>query len=387
MRKPALLILADGTVLKGRGFGHPAAIPSRLAPGTKVQGAGEVVFNTGMSGYHEILTDPSYTGQIVAMTYPLIGNYGASPDWNEGGPEKGVTRKTIKVSGFVVRELYDGPVPAGRISLEEFLLREEIPGICGLDTRRLTLRLRDGGSASGLIVSLPEGEKDFSQNHIDTALAFLAAWPSMEGQNLIGEVGTREPEVINPQGAFHFALVDYGVKGGMIRELVRLGVKVTLLPGSASAADILAHKPGAVLLSNGPGDPAVLAPQIAMCAELIGRHIPVFGICLGHQIIGHAVGGTTYKLPFGHHGVNNPVVDIKTGKVFVTSQNHGFAVAEDSLPGDVKVWMKNANDNTVEGLYHEKEALMSVQFHPEACPGPEDTRWIIGEFVKKAAEK
>jgi carbamoyl-phosphate synthase small subunit len=207
----------------------------------------------------------------------------------------------------------------------------------------------------------------------------------MEGQNLVGEVGTLAPQVINPEGAPHFVLVDYGIKNGIIREFVRLGVKISLLPGGVNAGEVLARKPDALFLSNGPGDPAVLEPQIRMTASLIGR-IPVFGICLGHQIIGHAVGGKTYKLPFGHHGVNNPVVDLRTGKVFVTSQNHGFAVAEDSLPRDVKVWMKNANDNTVEGLYHEKEKLMCVQFHPEACPGPEDTRWIIGEFVRCALE-
>jgi carbamoyl-phosphate synthase small subunit len=385
VRKPALLILADGTAFKGRGFGHPAPSPGALVPGAKADGAGEVVFNTGMSGYHEILTDPSYTGQIVAMTYPLIGNYGASPDWNEGGPEKGVRRKIIKVSGFVVRELYEGLVPPGRLRLEEFLAKEEIPGICEVDTRRLTLRLRDGGSTSGLILGLPEGFSDFTREHIDRAEKFLAAWPSMEGQNLVGEVGTREAAVINPAGAPHFALLDYGIKNGIIRELVRLGVKVTLLPGGAGAEDVLSHKPDAVLLSNGPGDPAVLAPQIDMSASLIGR-LPVFGICLGHQIIGCAVGGKTYKLPFGHHGVNNPVVDLRTGKVFVTSQNHGFAVDEVSLPKNVKVWMRNANDDTVEGLYHEKEKLMCVQFHPEACPGPEDTKWIIGEFVRCAGE-
>jgi carbamoyl-phosphate synthase small subunit len=384
MRKPALLILADGTIFPGKGFGHPAPPPARLAPGTKTEGAGEVVFNTGMSGYHEILTDPSYTGQIVAMTYPLIGNYGASADWNEGGPEKGVTRKTVKVSGFVVRELYDGPVPPGRVRLEEFLAREEIPGICGVDTRRLTLRLRDRGAASGLILGLPEGEEDFSQNHIDQALRFLAAYPSMEGRNLVGEVGTRDAQVLNPQGAPHFVLVDYGIKNGIIRELLRLGAKISLLPGSADADRVLECKPDALFLSNGPGDPAVLAPQIRMAASLIGR-LPIFGICLGHQIIGCALGGKTYKLPFGHHGVNNPVVDLTSGKVFVTSQNHGFAVAEDSLPSHVKVWMRNANDNTVEGLYHEKENLMCVQFHPEARPGPEDTRWIIAEFVRRTA--
>jgi carbamoyl-phosphate synthase small subunit len=368
-------------VFPGRGFGHPALPARALEPGGKAAGAGEVVFNTGMCGYHEILTDPSYTGQIVAMTYPLIGNYGASADWNEGGPEKGVTRKIIKVSGFVVRELHDGPVPPDRIRLEEFFVKEEITGICEVDTRRLTLRLREGGSASGLILGLPEGAPDFTQDDISQAKKFLAAYPSMEGQNLVGEVGTREAEVINPEGFPHFALLDYGIKGGIIREFSRLGVKISLFPGSAGINDVLAVKPDAVFLSNGPGDPAVLTPQIEFAAGLIKKRIPLFGICLGHQIIGCAVGGKTYKLPFGHHGVNNPVVDVKTGKVFVTSQNHGFAVAEDSLPQNVKVWMRNANDNTVEGLYHEKEKVMCVQFHPEACPGPEDTRWIIGEFV------
>jgi carbamoyl-phosphate synthase small subunit len=372
-------------VFRGRGFGYPALGADSLSPGAGASGAGEVVFNTGMSGYHEILTDPSYTGQIVVMTYPLIGNYGADPVWNEGGPEKGVLRKAIKPRGFVVKELYDGPVPPGRMKLEDFLTAQKVPGICGIDTRRLTLRLRDAGAVSGVIIGLSKGEDNFSQKHIDAAVQFLAAYPSMEGQNLIGEVGTREAELINPGGVRHFVLLDCGIKGGIIRELIRRNVKASLLPGTAKAADILGLKPDGVLLSPGPGDPAVLTSQIDLAAGLIGR-VPLFGICLGHQIIGHALGGKTYKLPFGHHGVNNPVVDLKNGKVYVTSQNHGFAVAEESLPPHVKVWMRNANDNTVEGLYHEREAVMSVQFHPEACPGPEDTRWIIGEFVRRAGE-
>lgn len=384
MQKPALLILADGTIFRGRSFGSPARVPESLSAGdTLVPGAGEVVFNTGMAGYHEILTDPSYTGQIVAMTYPLIGNYGTDPAWNEGGPEKGLGRKSVKAAGFAVRQLYEGPVPPGRVSLHEFLEAQGIPGITGIDTRALTLHLRERGTPSGLIVGLPDGSRDFTKKHIEAALAYLAAYPPMEGRNLLADVGTRKAETINREGRRHFVLIDCGVKGGIIRELQRLDVRVSVLPGTVGIGEVLNLKPDGVLFSNGPGDPAVLKSQIRLAAGLIGK-VPVFGICLGHQLIGLALGGRTYKLRFGHHGVNNPVKDLRTGRVFVTSQNHGFAVVEDSLPAGSKVWMRNANDGTVEGLYHEKEAVMSVQFHPEACPGPEDTRWIIGEFLKCA---
>ena len=382
MTKPALLILADGSVYKGRSFGAPPPVPETLKEGSSEGvGAGEVVFNTGMAGYHEILTDPSYLGQIVVMTYPLIGNYGADPAWNEGGPERNLDRRAVKCSGFVVRDLYEGPVPKGRVSLHDFLVKEGVPGITGVDTRKLTLRLRDGGTPSGLILGLPDGSADFTKKHIDKALAYLAAFPSMEGRNLVGEVGTRKAETVQAEGKGHIVLIDCGVKANILRELVALGVRISVLPGTVSSGEVMNLRPDGVLFSNGPGDPAVLDHQIRLASQLIGK-VPVFGICLGHQIIGLALGAKTYKLRFGHHGVNNPVVDLKDGRVYVTSQNHGFAVDEKTLPKDAKVWFKNANDGTVEGLYHASKPVMSVQFHPEASPGPKDTSWIIGEFLK-----
>jgi carbamoyl-phosphate synthase small subunit len=394
-----LLVLADGTTYPGYSFGAetqnlfagasnpslpPLAGAERFLSSATEGGVGEVVFNTGMSGYHEILTDPSYTGQIVAMTYPLVGNYGDRADWNEGGPDKGCAHKTIRVRGFVVRELYEGPVPEGRETLEAFLLRDGIPGITGVDTRALTLRLRDGGAVTGVI--LPPKDADFTQADVDAAVRLLQSVPQMEGQNLVTEVGTAEPVVLNPEGRIHFALIDCGIKAGIIRELTKLGVKITLLPQNAGLEDTLALSPDAVFFSNGPGDPATLHPQIALAKGLIARGVPTYGICLGHQIIALALGASTYKMPFGHHGVNEPVVDTETSKVYVTSQNHGFAVAEETLPAGVRVWFRNANDHTVEGLAHESKNVACVQFHPEASPGPEDTHWIIARFVEKAEE-
>lgn len=383
MKKPALLILADGTVFPGVSFGGPAVILEELVPNTPApRGTGEVVFNTGMAGYHEILTDPSYTGQIVTMTYPLIGNYGSDPGWNEGGPEKGISRPAVKAAGFVVRDLYDGPVPLGRITVDEFLRNQGVPGITGVDTRRLTLRLRDGGTPSGLIIGLPEGCRDFSSKHIDRAVAYLSTFPSMEGRNLLGEVGTRGAETVNRKGSRHMVLIDCGAKRGILREMEALDIRISVLPSTVGMGEVLNLKPEGVLFSNGPGDPSVLEHQIRLASKLMER-VPVFGICLGHQIIALALGAKTYKLPFGHHGVNNPVVNLRDHRVYVTSQNHGFAVDESTLPEGAAVWFKNANDATVEGLYHETKPIMSVQFHPEACPGPHDTRWIIGEFVER----
>jgi carbamoyl-phosphate synthase small subunit len=394
----AVLVLGDGKFFIGKGFGRSAPRPEELssggpsgdasagaagAAGALSAAAGEVVFNTGMAGYHEILTDPSYTGQIVTMTYPLIGNYGADPRWNEGGPEKGTNRRAVKVSGFVVKDLYEGPVPAGRVPLDEFLASENITGITGIDTRKLTLHLRDKGTVSGLIMGLPEGAKEFSKKMIDSALGYLASFPDMEGQNLLGEVGTVKAETVCREGKKHFVLIDCGTKAGIIRELEALGVRVSILPSVTSPGEVLNLKPDGVLFSNGPGDPAVLKSQIGLARKLIDK-VPVFGICLGHQIIALALGAKTYKLPFGHHGVNNPVVDLRDGRVYVTSQNHGFAVEADSLPESAKVWFSNANDKTVEGLYHTDRPVMSVQFHPEASPGPVDTRWIFREFLKKS---
>ncbi len=379
MADQAALVLADGEVFYGESFGHSALFPEELTLDHSL-GTGEVVFNTGMCGYHEILTDPSYAGQIVVMTYPLIGNYGSDPRWNEGGSEKGVSRKAVKATGFVVKHLYRGPIPPGRISLDQFLQDQQVPGITGVDTRRLTLHLRDRGTPTGVIVRIPKGKRELSRSQLKEVVAFLRAFPPMEGRNLIGEVGTAKATSVHREGKKHMVLIDCGTKAGIVNQLVTLGVRVSILPSSVSLGEVLNLKPHGVLFSNGPGDPAVLGPQIELCSRLIGK-VPVFGICLGHQLIALALGGRTYKMPFGHHGVNHPVVDLRDGRVYVTSQNHGFAVDPQGLPSGVRVWMKNANDGTVEGLYHEELPVRCVQFHPEAHPGPLDTLWIFKEFM------
>jgi carbamoyl-phosphate synthase small subunit len=384
----ACLFLADGSVYPGIAFGAPPFHIDDLEPGSEPQkGAGEVVFNTAMSGYHEVLTDPSYTGQIVTMTYPHIGNYGTDQEWSETGPEPGAERPGIKVAGFVLRSLYDGPVGPGRRPLDEFLAAHNTPGITDVDTRGLTLHLRDEGSVSGVIVAAPEGfqrwrpKETIPEEFRERVLAYLKAFPEMEGRNLVTEVGTTAEEVINPSGSPHVALLDCGVKGNIVRELVERGAKVSVWPSSADPEAILEEGPDAVVVSNGPGDPAVLGYQIESVKRLMEEK-PTLGICLGHQLISEAVGARTYKMKFGHHGVNHPVRDEQTGRVFVTSQNHGFAVDEESLPENVTVWLKNANDGSIEGIRFADRPVMSAQFHPEAAPGPRDARWIFDDFVE-----
>ena len=375
MKKNSCLVLEDGSYFTGISFG--------AEPGDGSDG--EVVFNTGMSGYHEILTDPSYTGQIVIMTYPHIGNYGDLASWNEGGPESS-DRKTIKARGLVVRSVYRGGVYSGRSTIDQFLKENGITGISDIDTRALTLKLREEGSQKGVIIKCQVEDGKPDKEAFEMAVKHLSQTPGMQGQNLIGEVGTTGFEEINPAKDKCFALVDCGIKANIIRELTERGVTVKLFPSTVSADEILGAEADGVLISNGPGDPAALEQQIALVKDLIGK-IPVFGICLGHQLISLALGGETYKMKFGHHGINNPVRDELTGKVFVSSQNHGFAVKADSLPEDIKLWFMNANDGSVEGIISRDRSLASVQFHPEAAPGPVDTSWIFDEYIKIAGGK
>ena len=384
----ALLILADGTIFPGMSFGASPLTIDDLDPGEeRAKGAGEVVFNTAMSGYHEVLTDPSYAGQIVTMTYPHIGNYGTNDEWSETGPEPGTERPGVKVAGFVLRSLYDGPVGPGRHALSEFLHAHATPGITDVDTRGLTLRLRDGGSANGAIVAAPAGferwrpEETLPEAFLERVVTYLKAFPEMEGRNLITGVGTTAEEVIHPEGSPHVALLDCGVKGNIVRELVSRGAKVSVWPSTADVGAILEEGPDAVVVSNGPGDPAVLGGQVESVKRLMDEK-PTLGICLGHQLIAEAVGAQTYKMKFGHHGVNHPVRDEQSGRVFVTSQNHGFAVEEGSLPENVTVWLKNANDGSIEGIKLADTPVMSAQFHPEASPGPRDARWIFDDFLE-----
>ena len=379
MDDPCFLILEDGTVFKGKSFGSSAPTVDSLEESNLLEkSAGEVVFNTGMAGYHEILTDPSYTGQIVTMTYPMIGNYGTDDSWSETGPESG-ERSGIKAAGFVARKVYAGPLPKGRTPLDDFMKNHSTPGIYDIDTRALTLRIRDKGSPNGLIVQANDGGSELSEEELERCKKTLAAFPPMKGRNLIGNVGATEYTVENPSGSPHFLLIDCGIKANIIRELKQRNCKVSILPSDSSIEEIRRWDADAMLFSSGPGDPAVLGDLVSIIRTLIGE-MPVYGICLGHQLICQALGARTEKMKFGHHGVNHPVRDEFTKRVFVTSQNHGFMVEEGSLPDDVEIWFRNANDNTVEGIRHTSLPVMCAQFHPEAAPGPRDTTWIFQEF-------
>ena len=376
----AFLILEDGTIYRGRWFGFPPPMASSLRnDSVPDKSAGEIVFNTGMTGYHEILTDPSYSGQLVTMTYPLIGNYGADDSWSEVGPEH-EPRPGIKAAGLVVRSLYEGPVPKDRRTLREFLENHGTPGITDVDTRGLTLRIREGGSPNGLILRPAEPGSLLSEKELAESRSFLDAFPPMLGRNLITEVGASSVESINPEGNPHIVLFDCGAKANIVRELTTLGCRVSLVPSDSDLDDIVSIESDAILYSNGPGDPGVLESVVSVASELVGRK-PLFGICLGHQIISQALGAKTRKMKFGHHGVNHPVRDEQTKQVFVTSQNHGFDVDEESLPENVEVWFRNANDGTVEGIRHKNQPILTVQFHPEAAPGPRDSQWIFKKFL------
>lgn len=379
MNSIAYLILDDGSIWPGKWFG--ASPPATDALGNEEASfSGEVIFNTGMTGYHEILTDPSYTGQMVLFTSPHIGNYGDDDIWSEIGPEqsrKGV--RGIMPGGLIVRSLYDGPVPEGRKCLDDFLKENGICGISDVDTRGLTLKLRCEGSKNGIIVR-PANDDVLDDAGMNEAMAFVVKMPSMTGLNLTGEVGTDTLVTFNEKGAPHVALLDCGVKMNIIRELTERGCRVSVLPSDSGVSDVLRLKPDALLLSNGPGDPEPLEGPAAVAEQLLGK-LPLWGICLGHQVLARAAGASTYKMRFGHHGLNHPVRDEKTGRVFVTSQNHGFAVDEKSLPEGFEVRFRNTNDGSVEGLENTELKFICVQHHPEAAPGPVDSAWVFDTFL------
>jgi carbamoyl-phosphate synthase small subunit len=371
-RTPAVLALADGTVFRGRAFGAIG------------ETAGELVFNTSMMGYQEILTDPSYEGQLVAMTYPEIGNVGVN--------RHDVESRRPFVRGFIVREYRHEPSNwRAEQPLGDYLAAHGIPGIEGIDTRALVRHLRDHGTQEAVLSSTDlDGER---------LVRRATEVPSMVGQDLARVVTCREPYEWTegpwrPDGAraldqiaaergrepLRVVAYDFGIKQNILRKLVEVGCAVRVVPASTPARETLALRPDGVFLSNGPGDPDAVTGARETVAELLGN-VPVFGICLGHQILGLALGGRTYKLKFGHHGGNQPVQDLDTGKVEITSQNHGFAVDPDSLGDRARVTHLNLNDRTVEGLAVSGQPTFSVQYHPEASPGPHDAAYLFRRFV------
>ncbi len=376
--KPAILALEDGSIFHGRAFGADASV------------SGECVFNTSMTGYQEILTDPSYFGQIVTMTAVQIGNYGVNDEDNEA--------TVPRCTGFVVREL--SPVVSNwrsKLSLDAYLRKFGIPGISEVDTRALTKKLRVDGAMKCCLSTLPLSEAE--------AVKRAREWRDMAGADYVKDVTTKAPYLwraddpanhntpylpvgttMNAVGApakkFRVAAFDYGAKYSIFRKLVNHGFDVQVFPAPAPAEQVREHKPDAVFLSNGPGDPAAL-PYIHKTVTNLLPDFPMFGICLGHQMLTHALGGSTYKLKFGHRGGNQPVKNLETGKVSITAQNHGFATDPKSIENrGAMITEINLNDNTVEGLRHKTLPLFSVQYHPEAAPGPNDAKYFFAEFSK-----
>ena len=350
----ARLVLEDGKVYYGESFGHEG-----------IEG-GEVVFNTGMTGYQEIMSDPSYCGQIVTLTYPLIGNYGLNPfDFQSKKP---------LIKGLVVREYCNYPNHwQATLHISDFLKKEKIIGITGIDTRSLTRHLRKKGTMKGIITTGKEGEEEL----VEQAQKIT----SLSEKDYVKEATVDQKYSIKGTGP-HIALLDLGCKYSIIESLKDKGCTITILPASSTAEEILSLKADGLLLSNGPGDPKTVPYAVETVKKLLG-HIPLFGICLGHQILGLALGADTYKLKFGHRGTNHPVKDLKTGKVFITSQNHGYALNKESLKDKpVEVSHINLNDFTVEGLKHMELPVISVQFHPEGSPGPYDSVKIFEDYLK-----
>ncbi len=367
----AALVLADGTVFWGRGFGAHS-----------IGRVGEVCFNTGMSGYQETLTDPSYAGQIITFTFPHIGNTGVNPEDLEA--------TTIAALGLVVQQ--DVTEPSNWRStqpLDAWLRSCGVPGIAGVDTRALTIRIRDTGAPSGVIAYPADGRID-----VAALQAQAQAWPGLDGMDLAKQVSCTQTYTwdegtwawpdrhAKPPHRHHVVAVDYGAKRNILRSLVAAGCRVTVVPATATAEDILRHEPNGVFLSNGPGDPAATGVYAVPAIQgVLDRGVPLFGICLGHQLLALALGGRTYKLDRGHRGVNQPVKDLATGRVEITAQNHGFAVEDSSLPPGVRITHVSLFDGSNEGIACDGRRAFSVQYHPEASPGPTDSQHLFRRFV------
>lgn len=357
LSKKAILILEDGRTFRGESFGAEG------------ETFGEMVFNTSMSGYQEILTDPSYAGQIVCMTYPLIGNYGVN--------EQDVESRRPWVEGFVVRE-------ASRIAsnwrstetLDSYLKRHKIVGIEHIDTRALVRHIRDKGAMRAAISSTDLDEKSLLEKVLNS--------PEMKNRELASSVTIEETfdYPAEEKERFHVVAYDFGVKTNSLREFAKFGCKITVVPAETSADEVLEMKPDGIFLSNGPGDPSSMKTVVEQIKKLTGENVPMFGICLGHQILGQVFGGETYKLKFGHRGGNQPIKDLTTGKIEIASHNHGFAVEAESLPENVEITHVNLNDNTVAGLQHKTLPVFSVQYHPESAPGPHDSEYLFKRFIE-----